>query len=128
MTNGKIMQSRIDKIAQESGCHKALRYDPVNLDGNGWIINQKDLDKFAEMIVRECMNQIKEQYPPVLENTAMMEEPLWNGYVQSGVDCYVAINEYFFGEEDDDEPEECPTCGGEWSGTSCGAVECGWLK
>lgn len=121
------MHSRIDKIAQESGCHKALRYDPVNLEGNGWIINQKDLDKFAEMIVRECMNQIKEQYQPVLENTAMMEEPLWNGYVQSGVDCYVAINEYFFGEEDD-EPEECPTCGGEWSGTSCGAVECGWLK
>jgi protein tyrosine phosphatase len=28
---------------------------------------------------------------------------------------------------DDDEIEYCPTCGDEWSGTSCGANECGWI-
>jgi hypothetical protein len=27
----------------------------------------------------------------------------------------------------DDLPEYCPTCGLEWSGTSCGLDDCGWV-
>ena len=88
--------------------------------------------KFAELIVRDCMNQVREQYLPVLEDEVMMKDTHWDGYVQCGVDSYVAIREYFYGEEGmEDQPDEieyCPTCGEEWSGTSCGALRCGWIE
>ena len=57
-------------------------------------------DKFAELIVRECMNQVREQYLPVLEDETMMKDTHWGGYVQCGVDSYVAIREHFFGVEE----------------------------
>ena len=28
----------------------------------------------------------------------------------------------------DTKVERCPVCGDEWSGTSCGADDCGWTK
>ena len=56
-------------------------------------------EKFAELIVRECMQQVEEQYKPVLEDETMMKDTHWGGYVQCGVDSYVAIREHFFGEE-----------------------------
>ena len=58
-----------------------------------------DSEKFAELIVRECMNQVREQYLPVLEDDLMMKDIRWNGYVQCGVDSYVAIREHFGVEE-----------------------------
>ena len=54
-------------------------------------------EKFAELIVAECMRQVEEQYKPVLEDTEMMKDTHWDGYVQCGVDSYVAIREHFFG-------------------------------
>ena len=33
-----------------------------------------------------------------------------------------------FDEEGDDDTELCPTCGAEWSGTSCGADDCGFVN
>ena len=59
-----------------------------------------DREKFAELIVRECMRQVEEQYKPVLEDEAMMKDTHWDGYVQCGVDSYVAIREHFFGVEE----------------------------
>jgi hypothetical protein len=56
--------------------------------------------KFAELIVAECMNQVEEQYKPVLEDKEMMKDTHWDGYVQCGVDSYVAIREHFFGVEE----------------------------
>jgi hypothetical protein len=56
--------------------------------------------KFAELIVAECMRQVEEQYKPVLEDEAMMKDTHWDGYVQCGVDSYVAIREHFFGVEE----------------------------
>jgi len=56
-------------------------------------------DKFAELIVRECMNQVREQYLPVLEDELMMKDTHWDGYVQCGVDSYVAVKEHFGVEE-----------------------------
>ena len=53
--------------------------------------------KFAELIVQECMRQVEEQYLPVLEDQVMMKDTHWDGYVQCGVDSYVAIREHFFG-------------------------------
>ena len=57
-------------------------------------------DHFAELIVQECMRQVQEQYKPVLEDELMMKDTHWDGYVQCGVDSYVAIREHFFGEEE----------------------------
>jgi hypothetical protein len=46
------------------------------------------------------MRQVEEQYKPVLEDTEMMKDTHWDGYVQCGVDSYVAIREHFFGVEE----------------------------
>ncbi len=62
----------------------------------GWL----DRQKFAEFIVKECMHQVEEQYKPVLEDEVMMKDTHWDGYVQCGVDSYVAIREHFFGVEE----------------------------
>ena len=56
----------------------------------------RKLEKFAELIVRECMRQVEEQYNPVLEDEVMMKDTHWDGYVQCGVDSYVAIREHFY--------------------------------
>ena len=61
--------------------------------------DQEGLDLFAELIVRECMRQVEEQYKPVLEDEGMMKDTHWDGYVQCGVDSYVAIREHFGVEE-----------------------------
>jgi len=60
---------------------------------------EKFSEKFAELIVRECMRQVEEQYRPVLEDAVMMKDTHWDGYVQCGVDSYVAIREHFGVEE-----------------------------
>jgi hypothetical protein len=57
-------------------------------------------EKFAQLIVKECMRQVEEQYLPVLEDQVMMKDTHWDGYVQCGVDSYVAIREHFFGIEE----------------------------
>ena len=56
-------------------------------------------NKLAELIVKECMNQVREQYLPVLEDEIMMKDTYWDGYVLCGVDSYVAIKEHFGVEE-----------------------------
>lgn len=60
-----------------------------------------DINKFAELIIRECMEQVRDQYLPVLEDELMMKDTHWDGYVQCGVDSYVAIREHFFEVEED---------------------------
>ena len=56
-------------------------------------------EKFAQLIVQECMNQVREQYLPVLKDELMMKDTHWKGYVQCGVDSYAAIKEHFGVEE-----------------------------
>jgi hypothetical protein len=56
-------------------------------------------EKFAELIVRECIKQVEEQYLPVLEDEEMMKEEHWKGYKHCGVDSVVAIREHFGVEE-----------------------------
>ena len=57
-------------------------------------------EKFAELIVAECTEQVRGQYVPVLEDKEMMKDTHWDGYVQCGVDSVVAIREHFFGVEE----------------------------
>ena len=54
-------------------------------------------EKFAELIVKECLKKVEEEYKPVLEDKEMMKDTHWGGYVQCGVDSYVAIREHFYG-------------------------------
>ena len=85
------MNERIKELMEEAGI-----YDFV-VESMG--INE-ELEKFAELLVKECMRQVEEQYKPVLEDETMMKDTHWDGYVQCGVDSYVAIREHFFGVEE----------------------------
>jgi hypothetical protein len=66
----------------------------------GWPVGEVEYQRFAELIIQECINQVKEQYVPVLEDTEMMKDTHWDGYVQCGVDSVVGIREHFFGVEE----------------------------
>ena len=59
-----------------------------------------DAEKFAELIIQECMEQVRGEFLPVLEDTEMMKDTHWDGYVQCGVDSVVAIREHFYGIEE----------------------------
>jgi hypothetical protein len=62
--------------------------------------NELFMERFAELIVKECMRLVEDEYKPVLEDKEMMKDTHWDGYVQCGVDSYVAIREHFFGVEE----------------------------
>jgi hypothetical protein len=62
--------------------------------------SQVVFEKFAELIVRECLKKIEEEYKPVMEDKEMMKDTHWDGYVQCGVDSYVSVREHFFGVEE----------------------------
>jgi hypothetical protein len=79
------MNERIKQLAEQAGLNDAY----MNFDHK----------YFAQSIVQECMNQVREQYLPVLEDELMMKDTHWKGYVQCGVDSYVAIKEHFGVEE-----------------------------
>lgn len=57
--------------------------------------DREAIEKFAQLIVRECMEQVRGQYLPVMEDKEMMKDTRWDGYVQCGVDSVVAIREHF---------------------------------
>ena len=83
------MNERIQQLAD-----KAIEDMP-----GAWNIPDDFCKKFAELIVQECMQQVEEQYKPILEDETMMKDIRWAYYVDCGVDSYVAIREHFFGEE-----------------------------
>jgi hypothetical protein len=78
----------LDELVPETWV--ALGYDKIKEIQN----------RTAELIVAECLRQVEEQYKPVLEDKEMMKDTHWDGYVQCGVDSYVAIREHFFGVEE----------------------------
>ena len=83
------MNERIRELAEQAGFYNM---------GIGLIIGIEEYhQKFAQLIVQECMRQVEEQYLPVLEDQVLMKDTHWDGYVQCGVDSYVAIREHFFG-------------------------------
>ena len=86
------MNKRIQLLAEQAGV-SSLWMSGTDQQGN------PILEKFAQLIVAECLRQVEEQYKPVLEDEIMMKDTHWDGYVQCGVDSYVAIREHFFGEE-----------------------------
>jgi hypothetical protein len=81
------LYDQADKFAKEN------RTQTISGPGNNYF--ELFHEKFAELIIAECLNQVQEQYKPVLEDAVMMKDPHWDGYVQCGVDSYVAIREHF---------------------------------
>jgi hypothetical protein len=102
------MNERIRELSKQAGDYVNETYTgPVRSktpgkiweDGHvGW--HTQFNQKFAQLIVEECMRQVEEQYKPVLEDIEMMKDTHWDGYVQCGVDSYVAIREHFYGVEE----------------------------
>jgi hypothetical protein len=87
------MNERIKELAEQAGI--AVWGDAVYMYHPGNTLDSTVVTKFAELIVKECMNQVREQYLPVLEDELMMKDTHRDGYVQCGVDSYVAIKEHF---------------------------------
>jgi hypothetical protein len=52
-------------------------------------------EKLTELIVQECIEQIRGEWLPVMESKEMMNIPHWEGYTQCGVDSVIAIREHF---------------------------------
>jgi hypothetical protein len=85
------MNDRIRELAAQAKEH-ANHLDKIGVDASMEdIFNQK----FAELIVAECLKKVEEEYKSVLEDKEMMKDTHWDGYVQCGVDSYVAIREHF---------------------------------
>jgi hypothetical protein len=86
------MNERIKLLAEQAGFYNM---------GIGLIIGIEEYhQKFAQLIVQECMRQVDEQYNPVLDSDEMMKDTYWDGYVHCGIDSVVAIREHFFGVEE----------------------------
>ena len=90
-----------------------FRLDP---DSNAYEaqVTPEDLELFAELIVRECAELLEIEY---------------GHCVLTGNKAAEFVKNHFGVEKDSEEDsnETCPRCGEEWSGTSCGLPECGWV-
>ena len=84
------MNERIRELAEQ-----ARQIGEYGNYGQIQLSTQQFEQKFAELIIAECLSQVREQYLPVLEDELMMKDTHWDGYVQCGVDSYVAIREHF---------------------------------
>jgi undecaprenyl pyrophosphate synthase len=91
------MNKRIRELAADARGQMVVL---TTVDDEQWRQHEEFVEKFAELIVKECLRQVEEQYKPVLEDAVMMKDTHWDGYVQCGVDSYVAIREHFFGVEE----------------------------
>ena len=89
-----------DRIKELVGQAKFIAEETINKK----ISKNAELDafaeKFAELIVKECIEQVRGEFLPVLEDKEMMKDTHWDGYVQCGVDSVVAIREHFSGVEE----------------------------
>ena len=60
----------IDEIAFKAGCYKHHFHHPKHPDLCGKIISQEALNKFAELIVKECIGVIGEENYTMLTGKA----------------------------------------------------------
>ena len=94
------MNERIKLLAKQAEQYALDKANEGNDEDYDYSFDDDFQEKFAQLIVAECMQQVEEQYLPVLEDEIMMKDSHWDGYVQCGVDSYVAIREHFFGVEE----------------------------
>jgi len=102
-------QQKLNELAKEAGVladyGEDIKVGRFAIGGS-----YQSMEKFAELIVRECQRQV-EQY--IYEC----------GEIASIPDTVIMKH---FGVEEDEDDETCPKCGDSWGGTSCGA-DCGWI-
>lgn len=87
-------EERIDELAFVAGCHRHKYWDPKHPDLEGFIISQAVLDKFAGLIVRECLDCIAKVHKT--EYTKEFNE----GYTLGVERCFYKIEDHFFGVEE----------------------------
>ena len=88
------MNERIKLLAKQA-------YEDVIKNTPSFLVTKELYEqKFAELIVEECIEQVRGEFLPVLEDKEMMKDTHWLGYVQCGVDSVVAIREHFYGVEE----------------------------
>jgi len=81
-------------------------------------------DKFAELIVQECIHKIQGLQVEERDETDTNYRH-WNQALGHAV---LEIEQHFLEDELVDDTEYCSRCGAESSGTSCGLPDCGWIK
>lgn len=87
------MNQRIKELAEQAGITTNLDTDYYEKDMNKWV--DYFSEKFAELIIKECVEQVRGEYLPVMEDATMMEDAHWKGHTQCGVDSVVAIRQHF---------------------------------
>ena len=55
------MNERIDELAFESGITQHSYSNPKHPDIDGFIVSQEKLDKFAELLIKEALGDLKER-------------------------------------------------------------------
>jgi hypothetical protein len=93
------MNTKLLKLALDSGLINYVDHETPRVYFICGHADIEEVEKFAELIVAECTEQVRGQYEPVLEDKEMMKDTHWDGYVQCGVDSVVAIREHFGVEE-----------------------------
>jgi hypothetical protein len=104
-----MMNEQIRELAKEAGANISTRNLMSNPPQHVETVELWDdrIEKFAELIVRECAR------------IAVV-----NQAENMGWDIGEILLEHFGVES---EIERCPRCNEEWSGTSCGISDCGWI-
>jgi hypothetical protein len=97
------VNKRIQELAKEHFCRVEFDNGSVH---ECYEFSPAELEKFAELIIRECIAVHEDDY---------------------GVDIIGDVLKKHFGLDSEDKVEYCPRCNAEWSGTSCGLDNCGWI-
>ena len=92
-TTGFFMNERIKKLANEAAKYSAVMSLPTGESGD-----QLFVEKFAELIVRDCVQTLIDNTPERYTNEAAEED--WDkGYDRAMKDCVHHIQEHFGVEE-----------------------------
>lgn len=79
------MNERIKELAEQAG---------FKTDRLGHLFGGDDIEKFAELIVRECVQTLFDNTPELFANEAAVED--WDkGYDRAMKDCVHHIQEHF---------------------------------
>ncbi len=86
-TGVQTVNKRIEELAEQAGYKPLPGFDFANS------LEETYLKKFAELIVRECVQTLRDN-TPVLEEDVTPED--WDkGYIRAMVDCEHHIREHF---------------------------------
>ena len=83
------MNERIKELAQETHLVDTIR-EHHNEFGSG-DVDYSDLEKFAQLVVRECIDRVRAQYIPVRDQLDRTERE--QGIVECGVNSVIALEE-----------------------------------